>query len=154
MAETRGPASQSGTRGVVPRRRERNRTTERIIGSVYIAVAVALLIFGLVTWAIGRLNPINALVFAIGAVGTLPIGLLALRGDYVGTRGMDEGQREMYRAAQADAFYVAYFGLFALFLSNILWPWLLAQAQVETGVLLLLIVMTWLVSYMWRRWRP
>lgn len=132
----------------------RGATRRRIIGGVYIAFAVAGTIFALVTWWIGRLNPINLLVFALAVVGTMPVGLLALQGDYVGTRDMDEGQREMSRAAQSDAFYVAYVGLFALFFGYTFVPAIQPYMQEAVGVLLLTIIATWFGGYIWRRWRP
>lgn len=149
MAEQRAPQRDTSARG-----RRRRHLSQRIIGIVYLAFAVAALLFALVTWWIGRLNPINALVFALAVAGTLPVGILALQGDYLSTRSMDEGQRAMNSAAQSDAFYVAYLGLYALFFAVIFFPALRNAMPVAIGVLLLLISLTWLGGYMWRRWRP
>jgi hypothetical protein len=110
-------------------------------------------LFALVTWWAGRLNPINLLVFALLAVSMGSTGLLALQGDYPGA-GSDEGQREMSRAAESDAFQVAYFGLYALFFGYNLFPALRAAVPVAIGVLLLLVTLAWVGGYMWRRWRP
>lgn len=141
-------------RDAVAQRRRRARITQRVIGAIYLAVALAALVFALITWATGRLNPINALVFLLAIAGTTPIGVLALQGDYLGTRGMDEGQREMSYAAQSDAFHVAYLGLYALFFSAILVPTFRDVMPVAIGALLLLATLTWVGGYMWRRWRP
>jgi hypothetical protein len=127
---------------------------ERVFGFAYLAFALFIVLFALVTWLIGRLTPINVLVFALAAAGSGPFGVLVLRGDYMGTRWMDEGQREMYRAAASDAFHVAYIGLGALFVGPILFPSLHASIQIAIGVLLLLVTLTWIGGYMWRRWRP
>ena len=126
----------------------------RLIGFVYLAFALAAAVFALVTWRMGKLNPINLLVFALTIAGTAPAGLLAWQGDYLGSRGMDEGQREMSRAAQSDAFNVAYLGLYALFFGYIFFPWVHDAAPVLIGVLLLLVTLTWVGGYMGRRWRP
>jgi hypothetical protein len=152
--ETGTMAEQRPTRQEASARSRRRRSPQRIIGAIYLAIAVAALLFGLVTWWIGRLNPINALVFALAVAGTLPVGILALQGDYLDARGMDEGQRAMNWAAQSDAFYVAYLGLYALFFSVIFFPALRDVMPVAIGILLLLISLTWLGGYMWRRWRP
>jgi hypothetical protein len=125
----------------------------RAVGILYLAFAVIALLFALVTWWIGRLNPINLLVFTLAVAGAAPIGLLALQGDYPG-RNMDEGQREMNQAAQSDAFHVAYFGLYALFFASILFSVTSTAVQAAIGGLLLLVTLTWVGGYMWRRWRP
>ena len=148
MAEQRPPRRDASARG------RRRRIPQRLIGVIYLAVAVAALLFGIVTWLTGRLNPMNALVFALAVAGTLPVGILAWQGDYLDSRGMDEGQRAMNWAAQSDAFYVAYLGLYALFFSVIFFPALRDAMPVAIGVLLLLISLTWVGGYMWRRWRP
>ena len=132
----------------------RTQLAHRVVGAIYLAFAVAAVVFALVTWLIGRLNPINVLVFALAAAGTAPIGLLALRNDYPGSRSMDEGQREMDRAAKANAFHVAYFGLYALFFGSIFSTTFRDALPVAIGVLLLLVMLTWTGSYMWSRWRP
>lgn len=132
----------------------RTRSAHRLAGAIYLAFALGAVVFALITWIAGRLNPINALVFALTAAGTAPIGLLALRDDYPGMQGMDEGQREMDRAAKANAFHVAYFGLYALFFGSLFFPSLRDAAPVAIGLLLLLVILTWAGSYMWSRWRP
>jgi hypothetical protein len=132
----------------------RGRLAQRVIGAAYLAVGLGAVIFALVTWLLGRLNPINLLVFALAVAGTAPAGLLAWQGDYPGSRHMDEGQREMNLAAQSNAFYVAYTGLYALFFGYILIPETHGVMPVLIGALLLLVMLTWLVGYMWRRWRP
>jgi hypothetical protein len=150
MAETGPRARRSDAR--VPRRR-RGRAVGRLAGFAYLAIAVIGVAFALVTWRVGRLNPINALVFALVVIGTAPAGLMALRGDYPGAR-MDEGQREMSRAAQSDAFYVAYLGLYVLFFVELFSRGTPLAIQAATGALLLLVSLTWMGGYMWRRWRP
>jgi hypothetical protein len=139
-----------------PRRHRTGRTqlAHRLAGAIYLAVALAAVVLALVTWLVGRLNPTNALVFALTVACTAPIGLLALRNDYPAARGMDEGQREMDRAAKANAFHVAYFGLFALFFGSTLFTAFRDALPVAIGVLLLLVMLTWYGSYMWSRWRP
>jgi xanthine/uracil permease len=152
MAETHPRPTEETTS---PRRRHLRRgITHRIIGVVYLAIAAAGVIFALVTWWLGRLTPINLLVFALTVFTTTPIGLLALRGDALGSRWMDEGQQDMDRAAKADAFYVAYLGLFCLFIATILSPGFRDALPVATGLLLLGVSLTWVGGYMWRRWRP
>lgn len=141
-------------RDAVAQRRRRARITQRLIGVLYLGVALIVVVFASVTWAEGKLNPLNALIFALAVAGTLPIGILALQGDYLGTRSMDEGQREMSYAAQSDAFHVAYLGLYALFFGAILIPTFRDALPVAIGVLLLLATLTWVGGYMWRRWRP
>ena len=148
MTEQRPPQRDANVRS------RRRHISRRLIGIAYLAPAVAALLAALVTWWIGRLNPINALVFALAVAGTLPVGILALRDDYPGSRDMDEGQRAMNWAAQSDAFYVAYLGLYALFFAVIFFPGLRDAMPVAIGVLLLLITGAWLGGYMWRRWRP
>jgi hypothetical protein len=150
MAETDPLTPRGDAQG---RRRRPGRTAELAFGIVYLAFAVFALLFALVTWLAGRLNPINVLVFALAVAGTAPSGLMALRGDYPGAR-MDEGQRETYRAAQSNAFHVAYFGLYALFFGSIFFPWTRLSVQVALGGLLLLVTLTWVGGYIWRRWRP
>jgi hypothetical protein len=135
-------------------RRMRMRSAHRIVGVIYLAFALAAVVFAVVTWLVGRLNPINTLVFALAVAGTAPIGLLALRDDYPSPSRMDEGQREMDRAAKANAFHVAYFGLYALFFGANLFTTFRDALPVATGVLLLLVSLTWAGSYMWSRWRP
>lgn len=154
MMEIRSMAEQRPPQRDASARNRRRHISQRLIGIVYLAFAVAALLFALVTWWIGRLNPISALVFTLAVAGTLPVGILALQGDYLSTRGMDEGQRAMNSAAQSDAFYVAYLGLYALFFSVIFFPALRDAMPVAIGILLLLISLTWLGGYMWRRWRP
>ncbi len=85
MAEQRPSPRDTGARS------RRRRIPQRLIGLVYLAIAVAALLFAIVTWLIGRLNPINALVFALAVAGTLPVGILALQNDYPSAHGMDEG---------------------------------------------------------------
>jgi hypothetical protein len=121
---------------------------------IYLALALGAVVFAIVTWLIGRLNPVSALVFALVAVGTTPLGVLALRNDYPDSRRMDEGQREMDRAARSDAFLVAYFGLFALFYGAIFFPGFHNAMPIAVGLLLLLVILVWMLGYMWRRWRP
>jgi hypothetical protein len=150
MAELRAPRSQRDSRGAPLRRGSAQRL---IIGGLYLAFAVGAAVFALLTSWVGRLNGINLLGFALAIAGTLPVGLLALQGDYVGSRGMDEGQREMRRAAQSDAFSVAYIGLVALFFGYTFVPAVLPHMQEAIGVLLLAVAVTWLGGYMWRRWR-
>jgi len=125
----------------------------RVIGLAYLVLALLGVLFGVFTWWIGRLNPVNLLVFALLIVGSVPTGLLALQGDYLG-RAADEGQRQMNQEAQSDAFYVAYFGLFAVFFALILFPMTQVAAEIAIGGVLLLVVITWVGGYMWRRWRP
>jgi hypothetical protein len=138
-----------------PRRyRRRGRAPQRIIGGVYLALGLAAVVFALVTWRLGRLTPINLLVFALVVASTVPIGLLAWQGDFLGTGRMDEGQREMSHAAQSDAFHVAYFGLYALFFGDLFFPEIHSAIPVLIGALLLLVTLTWVGGYMWRRWRP
>ena len=151
MAEIQTPGPR---RDPQPAPRHRGSVKRLIIGGGYLAFAVAAAVFALVTWWVGRLNGINLLVFALAVAGTLPIGLLALQGDYLGSTSMDEGQRDMSRAAQSDAFYVAYFGLFALFFGYTFVPAIQPYMQEAIGVLLLAVIVTWLGGYMWRRWRP
>ena len=134
--------------------RRRGNTTRHVIGAIYLGFAAAAVLFALGTWWAGRLNPINLLVFALATAGTLPVGLLAWQGDFLGSPGMDEGQREMSRAAQSDAFNVAYLGLYAPFFATIFFPQLQSAVTVGIGVLLLLVTLTWAGGYMWRRWRP
>lgn len=136
------------------RRRRRARIIQRLIGGAYLALAASAVVFVLVTWWIGRINSINLLVFTLAAVSATPIGLLAWQGDFVGTRRMDEGQREMDRSAQSDAFYLAYLGLYALFFAALFFPSFRDALPTAIGVLLLLISVTWLGGYLWRRWRP
>ncbi len=128
-------------------------TRQRAIGLAYIALALLGILFALYAWWAGRLNMTNLLVFALLVAGCGPVGLLALQGDYPG-RSLDEGQRQMYREAQSDAFHVAYFGLFAVFYALILFPVGQVTAEIAIGGLLLLVTLTWLGGYMWRRWRP
>jgi hypothetical protein len=135
-------------------RSSRARLAQRVIGAIYLALALGAVLFALVTWWVGRLNPINALIFALTAAGTGPIGLLALGDDYPASRRMDEGQREMDRAAKSNAFHVAYFGLYALFFGALFFPTARDALPVAIGVLLLLVSLTWAGSYMWGRWRP
>jgi hypothetical protein len=149
MAEAHPPQ-----RGVTAQRRRRARITRRVIGAIYLAFALSAVLFALVTWWIGKINPINALVFVLVVASATPIGLLAWQGDYVGTSQMDEGQREMDRAAQSDAFYVAYLGLYVLFFGAIFFPTFRDTMPVAIGVLLLLVSLAWLGGYMVRRWRP
>jgi hypothetical protein len=132
----------------------RSRLAHRLAGAIYLACALAAVVFALVTWLVGRLNPINALVFALTAAGTAPIGILALRDDYPGSRQMDEGQREMDRAAKSNAFHVAYFGLYVLFFGSLFSSTFRDALPIAIGVLLLLVSLTWAGSYMWGRWRP
>lgn len=122
-----------------------------VFGIFYLALALSAVAFAVVTWRIGRLNPTNALVFALIFVGLLPWAILALRGDYQQGRNMDEGQREMFRAAMADALYVAYFGLYGLFMAYIFVPAWQAAAGTAVGVLLLLVMATWFGGYLLRR---
>ena len=149
MAEAHPPQ-----RGAAAQRRRRARITRRVIGASYLAFALFGVLFALVTWWIGKINPINALVFVLVVASATPIGLLAWQGDYVGTSQMDEGQREMDRAAQSDAFYIAYLGLYALFFGAIFFPAFRDALPVAIGVLLLVVSLTWLGGYMARRWRP
>ncbi|HEX9414564.1 MAG TPA: hypothetical protein VF916_13745 [Ktedonobacterales bacterium] len=139
MAETDPLALRGDAQG---KRRRPGRTAELAFGAIYLAFAVFALLFALVTWLAGRLNPINVLVFALAMVGTAPSGLMALRGDYPGAR-MDEGQRQTYHAALSDAFHVAYFGLYAVFFGSIFFPWTHLSVQVALGGLLLLVTLTW-----------
>jgi hypothetical protein len=128
MMETGTMAEQRPPQRDASARGRRGHISRRLIGIAYLAPAVAALFAALVTWWIGRLNP--------------------------GSRDMDEGQRAMNWAAQSDAFYVAYLGLYALFFSVIFFPALRDAMPVAIGVLLLLITGAWLGGYMWRRWRP
>ncbi|MGH2485265.1 MAG: hypothetical protein ACRDHE_04545 [Ktedonobacterales bacterium] len=126
---------------------------ERRFGFVYLGSAVMTLVFALVTWAVGRLTPFNTLIYALAAVGLIASAVMALRGDYPSAR-MDEGQRESWRQALSDAFYVGYIGLCALFLGSVFFTISRAATQDAIGVLLLLMTLTWAGAYMWRRWRP
>jgi hypothetical protein len=136
------------------RRHRWRHVANRVAGAAYLAVAFLALAFGAYTMWVGKLNPINFLVFALAIAGMAPVGILLLGGERASERGMDEGQREMFRAAQADALYVAYFGLFALFLGYIFFPALQSNTQIAIGIVLLLTILTWYLGYMWRRWRP
>lgn len=149
MAETRPRQHPAGD----PGRHGGGRLVERRFGFAYLGSAVTTLIFAIVTWAIGRLTPFNALVFALVVVGVTANGLMALRGDYPGAR-MDEGQRDTWRQALSDSFYVGYLGLYALFFGSVWFSMSRAAMQVAIGVLLLLMTLTWAGGYMWRRWRP
>jgi hypothetical protein len=140
--------------GVRRSRFGRTRAAHRIVGVIYLTFALAAVVFAVVTWLVGRLNPINVLVFALTVAGTAPIGLLALRDDYPSSSRIDEGQREMDRAAKSNAFHVAYFGLFVLFFGANLFTTFRDALPVAIGVLLLLVSLTWAGSYMWSRWRP
>src|SRR5260370_37677527 len=102
--------------------RRRGRTARHVIGAIYLGFAAAAVLFALGTWWAGRLNPINLLVFALATAGTLPVGLLAWHGDLLCSPGMDEGHREMSRAAQSNAFNVAYLGVYAPFFATIFVP--------------------------------
>jgi len=133
------------------RRPQRGRRIQLVFGVIYLMLAAFIALFALITWWVGRLNPINALVFALAFVGTTPWAIIVLRGDYRSSRSMDEGQREMYRAAMADAVNIAYFGLYALFMAYIFVPAWQAAAGIHVGVLLLLITATWFGGYLWRR---
>jgi hypothetical protein len=134
--------------------RRRRRTIQRIIASIYLALALAAAVFALITWRLGRLNPINVLVFALVIAGTAPVGLLVWGGDDLASRHMDEGQREMNLAAQSDAFQVGYFGLYVLFFGLTFIPALRDAMPIAVGALLLVVNLTWMGGYMWRRWRP
>jgi hypothetical protein len=159
MAETpprppRTDADGDSHRDAHRRRRRQGRAAQHVIGLIYLAFAVSAAVFALATWWVGKLNPINLLVFALTIAGTAPVGLLAWQGDYLGARSMDEGQREMSRAAQSDAFYVAYLGLYALFFGYLYFPQVRDAIPVLIGALLLVVTLTWVVGYTWRRWRP
>lgn len=133
-------------RGAAPTHR-----MQLLFGMLYLALALSAIAFAAITWSLGRLNPTNALVFALVFVGTLPWAILTLRGDAQQGRNMDEGQREMFRAAMADALYVAYFGLYALFMAYIFVPAWQASAGAAVGVVLLLVMATWFGGYLLRR---
>lgn len=128
------------------------RTVDRAFGVFYLAIVAATLIFAVVTWWIGRLTAFNAIVFALVIAGVTANAAMALRGDYPGAR-MDEGQRETWRAALSDSFYVGYLGLFALFFASYWLNMSRDSMQTLVGVLLLLMTLCWGGGYMWRRWR-
>ena len=151
MGETHQRPPRAQARGSRP---GRTRIAHRVVGAIYLTFALAAVVFALVTWSVGRLTAVNALVFALVAAATAPIGLLALHDDYPASRRMDEGQREMDRAAKSNAFHVAYFGLYALFFGSIYFPEYRNVLPIAIGVLLLLVSLTWAGSYMWSRWRP
>ena len=88
-------------------------------------------------------------------VGTLLVGIILLREDGISGIGIatgDEGQRDAQVRAQSLAFYTAYFGLIAVFVGASLAPWVRAASQLLLGMLLLLVMVTWLGGYMWYRW--
>ena len=151
MTET---GRRSSRAGAFANGNRRTGIASKVIGVIYLAIALGAVVFAIVTWLIGRLNPVSALVFALVAAGTAPIGLLALRNEYPDSRRMDEGQREMDREAKSDAFHVAYFGLFALFYGAIFFPGFRDAMPIAVGLLLLLVMLVWMLGYMWRRWRP
>jgi hypothetical protein len=55
-------------------------------------------------------------------------------------------------AAQANAFYVAFFGVIGLWMGYLFVPAWQAGAAIHLGVLYLLILATWLGVWIWRRW--
>jgi hypothetical protein len=67
---------------------------------------------------------------------------------------MDEGQREMDCAAKANAFHVAYCGLYVLFFGSLFSTTFRDALPIAIGVLLLLVSLTLAGSYMWGRRRP
>jgi hypothetical protein len=115
----------------------------------------AVLLFEAWVIAVGHANPYNLLNTALAVFGCALGGVLALSGDgdVILFTGLDEGQRAAITRAAACAFSLAFWGLFTLWLSWQFQPAWRATADLQIGVLLLLILLTYLVGYLWQRRR-
>ncbi len=135
-------------------RTDRTQRRNRIAAVLYWLIALAGLVFLIVTISIGKLNPVSLLVFLSVIVGMGALGLLSLSGDIVwNPRAVDEGQREAARTAQTAAFYVGYFGVIGLWMAYLFFPAWKADVTIHLGVLSLLLIVVWLGTWVWERWR-
>jgi hypothetical protein len=130
------------------------RPSHHLLGVGLLAIAgivTTLLVISLIG---GRLTTAAILVNLIIIAGTLLVGIIFLRGDEIGGATVDEGQRGAQIRAQSLAFYIAYFGLFALFLEAGFFPQALSAAWMAPalGLLLLVLIVVWFGGYMWYRW--
>jgi hypothetical protein len=154
MDETPYPvaADQTCSNGRVRRSRKLNRAVAGLtwgLGALVCGLVVISWLHGAPATATGLVN-----TFIVG-VGCGLAGLLALSGDgdVILLTGADEGQREAIYRASAPAFSTAYFGLFALWVGQQLWPGLRSHLDLGVGVLLALIVVVYLGTYVRRRWQ-
>lgn len=131
---------------------KQQRTPRRLLGWSLLAVASIVTVLLVISLIAGWLtSAADILINLIIIIGTLLVGIIFLRGDEIGAAS-DEGQRDAQTRAQSLAFFVAYFGLFALFLGAGFFPPVLAALRAALGLLLLVILVVWLGGYMWYRW--
>ena len=139
-----------------PRRRSRRSVRlNRTIAAVTWTAGSAVLLFEIWVATQGKLNPYNLLNTVFVVVGCALGGILALSGDgdVAFFTGLDEGQRDAVTKAAACAFSIAFWGLFALWIAWQFQPAWRAGADIQVGVLLVLISIAYLLGYLWQRRR-
>jgi len=149
------PSTEARLDRPVRRRSRRGARLNRAVAAVTWTLGAAALLFEVWVIAVGHANPYNLLNTAFAVFGCALGGVLALSGDgdVILFTGLDEGQRAAIAKAAACAFSIAFWGLFILWLSWQFQPAWRATADLQIGVLLLLILLTYLVGYLWQRRR-
>jgi hypothetical protein len=125
----------------------------RVVAAVTWTAGSSVLLFEIWAAMQGKLNPYNLLNTIFVVVGCALGGILALSGDgdVVFFTGLDEGQRDAVYKAATPAFSLAFWGLFALWMAWQLQPAWRADADVQVGVLLVVISIAYLLLYLWQR---
>ncbi len=137
------------------RRSRRGPRLNRAIAIITWTLGSAALLFEVWVVAVGHANPYNLLNTALAVCGCALGGFLALSGDgdVILFTGLDEGQRDAITKAAACAFSLAFWGLFILWMSWQFQPAWRANADLQIGVLLVLITLVYLMGYLWQRRR-
>lgn len=141
------------TRSGARRRSHRSRRLNYLVAGVSWAVGLAALLFEITVWWSGHANAINVLNTVFVVIGTAGGGLLALTGDgdVILFTGTDEGQRDAIYKASMPAFNVAFWGMYALWLSWQFQPAWRDAAYLQVGALFILTSAIYLAGYAWRR---
>ena len=147
------PPEVSPSRPVRRRRSRRSARLNRVVAGISWSLGTAALAFEIWVVAQGKVNPYNLLNTVLGVIGCALGGMLALSGDgdVVFFTGLDEGQRDAVYKAATPAFSVAFWGLFALWMAWQFQPAWRAGADIQVGVLLVVITIAYLLLYLWQR---
>ena len=136
-------------------RSRRSARLNHLVAGVSWALGAIVLLLEIWGWLRGYGNAVNFLNTVFVVIGTGLGGLLALSGDgdVLLFTAADEGQRDAMARATVPAFSIAFWGLAALWIAYQLRPDWRASADIQIGVLLILIITTYAGGYLWRRHR-
>jgi hypothetical protein len=133
----------------------RSARINRVVAAISWAGTLFAVVFVVRGWWIGQLTADALVTLAAAGVGCALGGVLALSGDgdVIYLTGPDEGQLDAMRTAALPAFSLTFFALLVIWVGDDFWPAWRANMHLLLGLLLLLMMVTYLGGYLWQRRR-